>query len=102
MKHSLAPLIKRFFSHYLPIQKGLSPNTIEAYRDAIRLLICYSSDTLKKPADELLVEDINEAIVLDFLDHIEQTRGCSSKTRNARLAVIRACLHLSVGWNRFC
>jgi site-specific recombinase XerD len=28
--------------------------------------------------------------VLDFLDHVENTRGCSPRTRNARLAAIRA------------
>jgi hypothetical protein len=25
MSHSLANFMKRFFSHYLPVQKGLSP-----------------------------------------------------------------------------
>jgi integrase/recombinase XerD len=32
---TLANFIKRFFSHYLPTQKGLAVNTIMAYRDAI-------------------------------------------------------------------
>jgi integrase/recombinase XerD len=36
------------------------------------------------------VEDLNDSLVLDFLDHVEKTRGCSPKTRNARLAAIRA------------
>ncbi len=89
MNHPLASFVKRFFSHYLPVQKGLSVNTIEAYRDAVRLLICYASDTLGKSADELFVEDISETICLDFLDHLERTRGCSSRTRNARLTAIR-------------
>lgn len=90
MTHSIATFIKRFFSHYLPIQKGLAANTILAYRDAIKLLLCYSSDTLKKSVEELCVEDIDESVVLDFLEHVEHTRGCSARTRNARLAAIRA------------
>ena len=89
MTHMLAPIMKRFFSHYLPIQKGLSINTLSAYRDAIKLLLCYGADTLKKSIDELMAEDITESLVLSFLDHVEKKRGCTACTRNARLAAIR-------------
>lgn len=87
---TLANFIKRFFSHHLPLQKGLAANTLVAYRDAIKLLLGYVSDTLNKNVEQLGVEDINESLVLDFLDHVENTRGCSPRTRNARLAAIRA------------
>jgi len=90
MTHLIAVFIKRFFSHYLPVQKGLSANTILAYRDAIKLLPCYAADTLKKSVEELSFEEIDESVVLNFLDHVEHTRGCSPRTRNARLAAIRA------------
>lgn len=90
MTHMLANLMKSFFSHYLPIQKGLSTNTILAYRDAIKLLLCYAADTLRKSVDELNVEEIDEPLVLAFLDHLENSRGCTPLTRNARLAAIRA------------
>ncbi len=90
MISTLAHFIKRFFSHYLPAQKGLAVNTILAYRDAIKLLLGYASDTLNKHVEHLGVEDINESLVLGFLDHVENTRGCSPRTRNARLAAIRA------------
>jgi len=30
MSHQLAPFMKRFFSHYLPVQKGLSVNTLSS------------------------------------------------------------------------
>ena len=82
--------LKRFFSHYLPVQKGLSENTVLSYRDAIKLLLCYAADRWKKSVDELCVEDIDESLVLTFLDHLETVRGCSPSTRNARLAAIRA------------
>ena len=90
MNHSLANFMKRFFSHYLPVQKGLSVNTIQAYRDAIKLLLCYAADTLGRPVDRLVVEDITEKVIIAFLDYVEQERGCSSRTRNARLAAIRS------------
>jgi len=90
MTQTLAIFIKRFFSHYLPVQKGLAVNTIMAYRDAIKLLLCYAADTMKRSVEELCVEDIDESLVLGFLDHLENTRGCTPRTRNARLAAIRA------------
>jgi site-specific recombinase XerD len=86
----LAKFIKRFFSHYLPVQKGLTANTILAYRDAIKLLLCYAADTLNKSVEDLCVEEIDESLVLDSLDHLENRRGCTPRTRNARLAAIRA------------
>lgn len=88
MNHPLAKYMKRFFSHYLPVQKGLSDNTVLAYRDAVKLLLCYAADKLRKPVDELLIEDLKANMVLDFLDHIQQDRGCTARTRNARLAAV--------------
>lgn len=89
MTHAVADFMKPFFSHYLPVQRGLSINTIASYRDAIKLLLCYVADYLKKSVDALDVEDITEVVVLGFLDHVQQQRGCSPQTRNARLAAIR-------------
>jgi len=90
MSHSLAPFVHYFFSHYLPHERGLSSNTCATYRDAIKLLLCYVSDTLPKPVDELLVEDISEELVLGFLKYLERERNCCSSTRNLRLAAIRS------------
>jgi site-specific recombinase XerD len=89
MSPCLANPLKRFFSHYLPVQRGLATNSVLAYRDTLRLLLCYAADTWKKSVDELRVEDLDQALVLAFLDHLETDRGCSCRTRNARLAAIR-------------
>ena len=90
MTHVLAPLLKRFFSHYIPVQKGCSQNTMSAYRDGIKLLLCHIADALKKSVDDLNIQDVTEKAVLNFLDYVEQQRGCSASTRNARLAAIRS------------
>ena len=90
MSTPLANPVKRFFSDYLPVQKGLAVNTIAAYRDTLKLLLCYGADRRKKAVEELSVEDLDEPLVLAFLDHLETERGCSARTRNARLAAIRA------------
>ena len=67
MSPYLANPLKRFFSHYLPVQKGLAGNTIFAYRDALRLLLCYAADRRHKSVEELRVEDLDEPLVLSFL-----------------------------------
>jgi site-specific recombinase XerD len=90
MTHLLAKYIKRFFSQYMPVRKGLANNTILAYRDAIKLLICYAADKLNKSVEDLYVEQINESLVLDCLDYLENKRSCTPRTRNARLAAIRS------------
>ncbi len=90
MTHLFANYMKRFFSHYLPVQKGLSVNTILAYRDAIKLLLCFTADSQGGSVDKLTIENISEKTVLAFLDHVEQKRKCSPRTRNARLAAIRS------------
>ena len=90
MTHAIAPLLKRFFSHYMPVQKGHSQDTVRAYRDATKLLLCYVADTLKKSVDKLNIQDVTEKAVLGFLDYIEQQRGCAARTRNARLAAVRS------------
>jgi site-specific recombinase XerD len=90
MTHAIAPFLKRFFSHYMPVRKGHSLDTVASYRDAVKLLLCYVGDMLKKSVDQLNIEDITEKVVLAFLDYIEQQRGCAATTRNARLAAIRS------------
>ncbi len=90
MTHSLANFMKRFFSHYLPIEKGLSTHTIAAYRDAIKLLLCYAADTMGKSPDKLTLEDMTEKVVLGFLDYVQEVRRCSARSRNARLAAIHS------------
>ncbi len=87
---TLAHWLQRFLGHYLPIHRGLSRNTVLAYRDTLKLLLCYAADRLKKPVDKLIVEDLDEPLVLNFLDHLEKERGCTPRTRNMRLAAIRA------------
>jgi site-specific recombinase XerD len=89
MTPTLAHLLQRFLGHHLPIHRGLAVNTVLAYRDTLKLLLCYAADRLKKPVDKLLVEDLDELLVLAFLEHLEKQRNCSARTRNVRLAAIR-------------
>lgn len=86
----IAPVITRFLREHLPVEKGASPNTCEAYAYTFRLLFEFASARLKVRPSELHIEQIDMPLVVSFLEHIERDRGNSASTRNARLAAIKA------------
>jgi len=85
----LARCLQAFFHEHLAAHRGLSPNTILSYRDALKLLLRFGSDRLGKPVDTLALDDFDEKMVLAFLDDLETPRGNSPATRNNRLAALR-------------
>ncbi len=86
--HPVAEYMQSFFYQYLSSLRGLSLNSILAYRDSIKLLLCFSSDFLKKAVDQLNIEDLDDKVILAFLDDLENKRKNCIRTRNARLAAI--------------
>ena len=90
-KHNfLSPWIKRFLLEYLINVKNLSSNTQQSYRDTLRLYLPTVAKRVRKPIDQLNIEDISIEGVKDFLEYIEDKRKCSLSTRNQRLAAIHA------------
>ena len=92
-KAPLAYLLESFFRQRLIAQRGASPHTVAAYRDAVRLLLLFASERQGKPPSELAAEDLDRDEVLAFLDHLERQRNNSVTTRNARRAAIRSFFH---------
>ena len=95
-ENKLMPLVQSFFHEYLIAHRGLSQNTIAAYRDALKLFFAFESSRQNKPALKLTLEDLNAETILTFLNQIESKRHNSIVTRNLRLAALRTfCLYLS-------
>lgn len=86
----LAPLLEAFFTNRLLRQRQASPNTVAAYRDTFRLLLRFAQARLGKAPCELPLELLDAALIGAFLDHLETERRNSVRSRNARLAAIRA------------
>jgi integrase/recombinase XerD len=80
--------LRAFLTHYLPVQRNASPNTISGYRYAFVLLLRYCEEVCKIPLERVCLEDLDPARVLGFLDHIENERGGCAQTRNHRLAAL--------------
>jgi integrase/recombinase XerD len=86
----IAPFITAFLSEHMPQQRGYSAHSCEAYATGFRLMLTFAADRLKTRPSRLALEEIDSAMVLAFLAHIEQDRGNSPATRNLRLAAIKA------------
>jgi site-specific recombinase XerD len=94
---SIATLIQAFFLDVLVARRGLRPNTLTAYRDGIKLLLNFTAEQRHTPVDKLAVEDFDDRIVVDFLDHLQSTRGNATRSRNTRLAPIHGLFRYIAG-----
>lgn len=81
--------LRLFLGEYLPKQRGASPCTVRAYRDALKLFLRSVAETRKCAVADLHIADLDRAAVLAFLVSLE-ARGNGITTRNHRLAAIRS------------
>jgi integrase/recombinase XerD len=86
---AIGPTVQRFFTERLA-QRGVSPHTVAAYRDSLRLLLCFVHDTTTKSPSQLDFEDLDADTVSAFLLHLETVRHSAVPTRNARLAAVHS------------
>jgi site-specific recombinase XerD len=86
----VAPTLQAFFTDRLARQLQASPRTVASYRDTLRLLLCFTHDTTGKQPSSLGWDDLDEALISAFLEHLETDRGNSVRTRNLRLTAIRS------------
>jgi site-specific recombinase XerD len=87
---ALAPTLQAFFTDRLARQRNASPHTIAAYRDTWRLLLTFASAKTGKQPSRLDIGDLDAPLTGAFLDHLEQERCNTARTRNARLAAIHS------------
>jgi site-specific recombinase XerD len=87
---NLAACLHTFFDQYLPKTKGVSFNTIQAYRQTFSLFLPFAAQTLGRDLKTLELEQITIQLILDFLDYLESGRKNSSRTRGNRLAAFKS------------
>jgi site-specific recombinase XerD len=86
----IAPTLQAFFTDRLTKQLHASPRTIASYRDTLRLLLCFAQDRPGTAPSALDWDELDEALIAAFLEHLETDRGNSARTRNLRLTAIRS------------
>lgn len=87
---ALAPTLQAWFTDRLIAQRNVSPHTIRAYRDTLRLLLDYTEARLGRQPSQLDIADLDAPLIAAFLDHLETARANSVRTRNLRLAAIHS------------
>ena len=92
MTPSFAALVQGFFAEHLTQQRAVSPRTVAAYRDAFVLFLAFAQRRLRRAPAATRLTDITPELILAFLDHLEQQRHNTVRSRNARLAALRAFL----------
>lgn len=88
--NALASTLQAFFTDRLIRQRQASPHTVTSYRDTLRLFLSFAAQQRGVQLSELQLEDLDAERIDTFLQHLEQERGNSARTCNARLAAIHS------------
>ena len=86
----VAPHITAFLRKRLAVDQRASPHTCDTYAYAFQLLFEFMSRKLGVAPADLQLEQLDAPLVLEFLEHLQNDRRNSPRTRNARLAAIRS------------
>ncbi|WP_019000731.1 tyrosine-type recombinase/integrase [Succinimonas amylolytica] len=80
--------VSEFLTEYLPLQRNYSKNTILSYRDALKLLVVFITDTKGIRLKDFTMKQFDKALIIEFLEWLRK-RGVSVSTANQRLAAIK-------------
>lgn len=86
----IASTLQSFFTNRLVKQRQVSPATIASYRDTFRLLFGFVQATTGKSPSSLDWDDLDEAVITAFLNHLEADRHNGARSRNLRLTAVRS------------
>ncbi|MGC2374004.1 MAG: tyrosine-type recombinase/integrase [Solirubrobacteraceae bacterium] len=87
---SIQALVQDFFEKHLTVERHASRNTVLAYRDSLKLFLHHAAQQAGCSADKLEVAALDVDRVRSFLGWLEKERSSSARTRNHRLAAIKA------------
>jgi integrase/recombinase XerD len=93
--NSFPVLLQRFFDHLRATQEA-SVHTIAAYRDTLKLLLHFIAKQQRSSIDRITFEAFSPETILAFLEHLQKERLNTTRTRNARLAALRAFVRFSL------
>jgi integrase/recombinase XerD len=83
-----AKYLTGFLKNYLTNERGMSNNTIKSYSYTFILFINYMRDIKNININKLSFIHLTRSLIIDFLNWLQDNRGCSDATRNQRLAAI--------------
>jgi len=87
---ALAPHVAAYLRDRLPVELGASRHTCDTYSHALRLWFIFTANQLGISPSALQLEHLDATTVAAFCLYLEKERGNTGRTRNARLATIKA------------
>src|SRR5215469_9768099 len=91
---ALATTLQAFFTDRMACQRQVSPNTLAAYRDTLRLLLVFAADKKGKEPSRLDIDDLDAPLIGAFLDDLAHPQR--SACRDPLTVPIR---HSSPSWS---
>jgi site-specific recombinase XerD len=89
-KPDFAEYLNDYLTKELPLQLGVSVNTIKSYRDSFVIFIRYCRDELKIKPENIKMQTFSRKMLENYLLWLEQSKGNSINTRNHRLTTLHA------------
>ena len=84
-----ACLVTGFLTDYLPLQRCYSKNTVQSYRDTLKLFLRFLSGSKGLSPNSFYMKDFRRELVIEFLEWYREN-GASISAANQRLAALKA------------
>jgi site-specific recombinase XerD len=82
--------IRNFLADYLPNQREYCINTIQSYRDALKLLIMFLREAKGYKLAKIDFNVFSTELIFEFLAWLKDSRNCGSATINQRITALRS------------
>lgn len=83
-------LVEGFFIKWLDKGRNASANTVASYRDAFSLYLRWIREEQGIAPADITMDDFTPNNIMEFLAYLQDSRGCSAKTINCRLAAFKS------------
>lgn len=89
--HELWKYVRSYLTVYLPRIRGLSPKTLESYRQSISTYCLFLKEESGIAFSKMSFEHVTRDSVMKFVQSL-RTRGCGASTCNLRLSSLKSLL----------
>lgn len=90
MNNSIYNYITEYFTVYLPLERGVSKNTIMNYKYTILIFIEYLKNEKKSNLIKFHIKKIDKDLIIDFIQYLLIKRNNSYTTTNSRLNALKS------------
>lgn len=90
MNKDFSYYLSKFLQDYLIVERNVSNNTINSYRQTFKQLIEYLINIKEFKLVNINFKTVTLEVIIDFLNYLESEKSNSIKTRNQRLAAIKS------------